>query len=101
MRVETRRMEGSRARQQRVRILARGFTTVDSYELKPKRTAGSNRYFIILVKPSFEIPGSVAFDFGVFYFGKVGQVPKVTIITLFFFEPFVRAVSRASSPSND
>lgn len=54
---------------------------VDSYELKCKNPAESNRYFVILGKPSFEIPGSVAFDFGVFYFGKVGQVPKVTIIT--------------------
>nr|KAF7437970.1 hypothetical protein H0235_000361 [Vespula pensylvanica] len=47
--------------------------------------------FFILEKLSFEIPGSVAFDFGVFYFGKIGQVPKVTIFILFFQTPF-RAV---------
>ena len=42
---------------------------------------GSNRCFYSCEKLSFEIPGSVAFDFGVFYFGKVGQVPKVTILS--------------------
>lgn len=60
--------------------------------------ARSNRYFVILEKPSFEIPGSVAFDFGVFYFGKVGQIPKVTTITYSSLNS-LRAVSRRSSPS--